>query len=192
MTAPTGPYVQNELITVENYSMEEMWGRFVAPGSKEYYTYDELFADFVPSWAVFEGVPIDDAFAFLAQTETMGLWTMSMRNLKLVRDDIYTGDEAATPTGKVFVRTIADEKAMTIEWQAGHADPDDLWIFYNGILTDAGPTLGRPGTAFLWTNFVPERIKADPMVAIGFKMMYSAHRIEINNLKIILEERYGA
>ena len=30
------------------------------------------------------------------------------------------------------------------------------------------------------------------MVAIGFKMMYSAHRIEINNLKIILEERYGA
>lgn len=58
------------------------------------------------------------------------------------------------------------------------------------MLVDAEKAIGRKGTAFFWINFVHERVKKDPMLAMGFKMMYSAHKIEINNLKMILEERY--
>ncbi|MFV1998480.1 MAG: hypothetical protein ACC641_10780 [Acidiferrobacterales bacterium] len=191
MTAHEISKVQNKLITIENYTMEDLWGRFIGPAVKETYTHEELFSDFVPSMAVFEGVPVKDAFAFLAITENMALWTMSMRNLRLLKDDIYEADEDATPTGKVFVRTIANAEAQTIEWRAGHADPDDLWIYYRGILTDAEAAMGRKGTAFFWTNFVHKRVKQDPMLAIGFKAMYAAHEIEINNLKMILENNFA-
>ncbi len=183
--------IQNKLLTIENYSMEDLWGRFIGPAVKETYTHEELFSDFVPSMAVFEGVPVKNAFAFLAITENMALWTMSMRNHRLLKDDIYEADEDATPTGKVFVRTIANAEAQTIEWQAGHADPDDLWIYYRGMLTDAEAAMGRKGTAFFWTNFVHKRVREDPMLAVGFKAMYAAHEIEINNLKMILEAEYA-
>lgn len=119
MKADKGPYVQKELVTVENYSMEKIWGRFIGPGSKDFYSHEELFSDFVPTMAVFERVQLKDAFQFLSQTETMALWTMSMRNLRLLRDDIYEGDEDATPTGKVYIRTVADAASNGIEWYAG-------------------------------------------------------------------------
>jgi len=183
--------IQNKLISIENYTMEDLWGRFIGPAVKETYTHEVLFRDFVPSMAVFEGVPLKDAFSFLSVTENMAQWTMSMRNHRLLKDDIFEADEDATPTGKVYVRTIANADAQTIEWQAGHADPDDLWIYYRGILTDTEKAMGRKGTAFFWTNFVHERVKQDPMLAVGFKAMYAAHEIEINNLKMILEHKYA-
>lgn len=185
------PAFQEKLVTVENYSMRELWEKFIIPEAKDSYSHEELFSDFVPSMAIFEGVPLEAAFEFLSKTENLGLWTMSMRNVRHMRDDIYQGDEAATPTGKVFIRTLPDEAAKTIEWYAGHDNPEDLWIYYKGMLVDAEKAVGRKGTAFFWTNFVHERVKKDPMLAMGFKMMYSAHKIEINNLKIVLEERYG-
>jgi len=191
MTAHEISKIQNKLLTIENYTMEDLWGRFIGPAVKETYTHEELFSDFVPAMAVFEGVPVKDAFAFLAITENMALWTMSMRNHRLLKDDIYEADEDATPTGKVYVRTIANAEAQTIEWQAGHADPGDLWIYYRGILTDSEPAMGRKGTAFFWTNFVHKRVREDPMLAVGFKAMYAAHEIEINNLKMILEAEYA-
>jgi len=191
MTTDERSGAQAKLLTIENYTMEELWGRFIGPEVKETYTHDELFSDFVPSMAVFDGVPIEDAFAFLSRSENMAQWTMSMRNHRLVKDDIYEADEDATPTGKVYVRTIPNAEAQTIEWRAGHASPDDLWILYRGILTDAQAAMGRKGTAFFWTNFVHARVRDDPMLAVGFKAMYAAHKIEINNLKMILEGRYA-
>jgi len=179
------------LVTVERYSMIELWEKHILPGAKDRYRHEDLFSDFVPSMAVFEGVPLEAAFEFLAKTENMALWTMSMRNLRPVRGDIWEGDEAATPTGKVFIQTVADAQAKTIAWNAGHASPDDLWISYRGMLVDAQPAMGRAGTAFFWTNFVHERVKQDPMLKMGFKAMYSAHKIEIENLKMILEERFA-
>ena len=182
---------EKKLITIENYPMDEIWQKFIMAGAKESYTHDELFSVFVPVYAIFERVPLKDAFGFLANTENMALWTMSMRNLRLVRDDIYEGDEAATPTGKVFIRTVANEAANTIEWYAGHESPDGMWIYYQGMLADGQIALGRDCTTFFWTNFVHERVRKDRMLVMGFKLMRSAHMIEINNMKMILEEKYG-
>ncbi|CAN2040131.1 3-oxoacyl-(acyl-carrier-protein) synthase III [Candidatus Magnetomoraceae bacterium gMMP-15] len=185
------PKIQDGLATVENYSMLELWEKFIIPGAKDTYSHDELFSDFVPSMAIFEGVPLEAVFDFLSKTENLAKWTMSMRNIRLLKDDIYQGDEAASPTGKVFVRTIAEKSSKIIEWNCSHNNPDDLWMIYKGMLVDAEKAVGRKGTAFFWSNFVHERVKNDPMLAMGFKMMYSAHKIEINNLKMILEDCYG-
>lgn len=189
---PTEPTVEDELITVENHPMIDIWEKFIIPGAKESYSHEELFSDFIPSMAVFREVDIEDAFRFLARTENMALWTMSMRNLRPYRGDIYQGEEPATPTGKVYIRTIADPKAKTIEWQAGHSDPDDLWIVYKGMLVDARKAMGVAGTAFFWTNFAHRRIESDPKLQAGFKLMFSAHRIEIQNLKKLLEASHAS
>ncbi len=183
--------LEDRLVNIERYSMIELWEKHILPGVKDRYRHEELFQDFVPSMAVFEGVALEDAYAFLSQSETMSLWTMSMRNVRPFKGDVYVADETATPTGKVFIQTVADPKARTIAWNCSHDNPDDLWIGYRGMLVDAQPTLGRKGTAFFWTNFVHERVRRDPMLAMGFKAMYAAHKIEIENLKMVLEDRFA-
>lgn len=183
--------VQKKLITVENYPFGEIFEKFLLGGAKDTYTHDELFSRFVPVYAFFENVPLKDAFQYLAKTENMVEWTMSMRNLKHVKDDIFSGEEAATPTGKVFIRTVANEAARTIEWYAGHERPDDLWIYYQGLLANGEIALGKKGTTFFWTNYVHERVRRDRALVMGFKLMRSAHMIEITNMKMILEDRYG-
>lgn len=182
----------DRLVVIEKHSMATLWEKFIMPGVKDAYAHEELFSDFIPSMAVFEGVPIEGAFEFLSKTENLGRWTMTMRNIRLLKGDIYAADEDASPTGKVFVRTTADAKAKTIGWDCSHSDPDDLWMLYRGLLVDAGPALGRKGTAFMWSNFMHERVKKDPMLSMGFRAMFSAHSIEIGNLKMILEDMYKA
>lgn len=182
--------VAEQIITIENYSISELWRRHILPGARSSYKADELFSDFIPAMAIFENVSIDKAFTYIADITNMEKWTMSIRNLRLVSDDIYQGDEATTPTGKVFIRCIADKNAYTVGWQAGHENADDLWIYYKGILIDSELAFGRPGSAFFWSNFVHERVKSDPALSKGFEVMFSAHKIEINNLKILLESEY--
>ncbi|HEY3354702.1 MAG TPA: ketoacyl-ACP synthase III [Polyangia bacterium] len=186
------PTLQQRLVTIENLPLTEIFTKHVLPGTKEAYRHDELFHDFVPAWAVFEGVPLAAAFEYLRSTENMAEWTLSMRRLRRVRDDIFEGEEEATPTGRVFIRTLADERARTIEWRCSHADPDDLWLVHQGQLVEAQAAFGRPGTAFLWMNFVHERARRDPALGAGFRFMFARHRLEIANLKMILEDRFAA
>ncbi|MGC4114328.1 MAG: 3-oxoacyl-ACP synthase III family protein [Myxococcales bacterium] len=185
------PALADRLVNIERYSMIDLWEKHILPGTKDRYRHEELFNDFVPSMAVFEGVPLQAAYDFLAQTENMALWTMSMRNVRPFRKDLYIADETATPTGRVYIQTLADPRAKTIGWNCSHDDPEQLWICYRGLLVDAQRTLGRPGTAFFWTNFFHERIRQDPMLSMGFKAMYAAHKVEIENLKMILEDRFA-
>lgn len=181
-----------ELINVENYTMGEIWEKFIMPGTKDTYTHEELFSQSVPVITIFEGVPIEQAFAFIADIRNLSAWTMSLRDLKPFKGDIYVAREDASPTGKVYIRSISDEHAHTIEWQCNHSDPDDLWMVYKCMVVDANQVLGRPGSAFIWVVFVHEKVKSDPELAMGYKAMYRAHSIEAGNLKKILESRFAA
>lgn len=184
-------HLLDKLVSIDRFTVPEMFERFIVPGTRPSYDAAELFADLIPCWAVFEGVSCDDAFAYLSVTENLQDWTLSVRNLRLVRGEVYRGEEVASPTGQVFVRTLADKAARTIGWDCGHTDPDDLWLWYRGLLIDANGALGRPGTAMLWTNFVHERVRSNPVYRAGFQHLYSAHSLEIRNLKAVLEDRFG-
>lgn len=181
-----------KLINTENFSMDEIWEKFLIPRSKDSYTHEELFSQYIPVITIFEGVPIDKAFEFIADIHNLSAWTMSLRDPQPFRDDIYFAKEAASPTGKVYIRCIVDEKAHTIDWQCNHSDPEDLWMVYKCMLVDTEQTMGRPGSAFIWVVFVHEKVKEDPSLAMGYKLMYAAHSIEANNLKKILESIYNS
>ena len=186
------PILENRLVRIERFSVQQMMEEHILPNVGLSADMERLLEDFIPAAAVFEGVRVDEAFDYLARTETLADWTLSLRNLRPFRGDIFVGDEEASPTGKVYIQTVADRGARTVGWNCSHQDPEDLWILYRGLLVDAEPALGRPGTACLWTNFMHERTKSDPIYAQGFKMMYAVHRLEIRNLKHILEFTYGA
>ncbi|HWH69314.1 MAG TPA: hypothetical protein VNT26_08000 [Candidatus Sulfotelmatobacter sp.] len=181
----------DKLINVENYAMDEIWQKFIVPGTKDTYTHEELFATAVPVITIFEGVPVDKAFAYLSDIQTLSDWTISLRELQPFRGDIYVAREDASPTGKVYIRVLANEQAHTIEWQCNHSDPDDLWMVYKCMVVDANQVLGRPGSAFIWVVFVHGKVQEDPALAAGYKMMYTAHSIEAGNLKKVLESRFA-
>lgn len=181
----------DHLINVEKYTMAEIWERFIIPGSKDTYTHEELFSQYVPVITIFEGVPLAKAFEYISDIRNLGAWTMSLRDIQPFRGDIYVAREDASPTGKVYIRGISDAHAHTIEWQCNHSDPDDLWMVYKCMVVDANQVIGRPGSAFIWVVFVHEKVKSDPELAAGYKVMYRAHSIEAGNLKQILESRYA-
>jgi hypothetical protein len=116
---------------------------------------------------------------------------MSLRDPQPFKGDIYLAKEAASPTGKVYIRCIADEYAHTIEWQCNHSDAEDLWMIYKCMIVDGNQAIGRPCSAFIWVVFVHEKVKSDPSLVMGYKLMYTAHSIEAGNLKKILENLYN-
>lgn len=189
---PFPPELDNRLVRIERFSVQQMMEDHILPHVGLSSDVQKLCEGFIPTMTVFEGVPIEDAFDYLARTETLGDWTLSLRNIRPFRGDVFVGDEEASPTGKVYVRTVADRRSHAVGWDCGHQDADDLWILYRGMLVDAEPAFGRAGTACFWTNFVHERTKSDPVYARGFEMMFAVHRLEMSNLKHILEFVYGA
>lgn len=181
----------DKLINIENYTMDEIWEKFIIPRNKDAYTHEELFSQYVPTVTIFEGVPLKESFEFISDIHNLSAWTMSLRDLQPFKDDIYVAKETASPTGKVYIRCISDENAHTIEFQCNHSDPDELWMVYKCTVMDANEVIGRPGSALIWIVFVHEKVKNDPSLAMGYKYMYTAHGIEAGNLKKILESRYN-
>jgi hypothetical protein len=183
--------LQAKLINIRRMPMGEIWEKFFIPGTKDYYSHEELFSDFVPCYAVFEGVPLEDAFEYISKTENLVEWCATLKSARLLKGDIYEMEETVSQTGKAYIQTVANKVTKTIEWYVGHESPDNLWIYYFGLMADAQKALGRRGTAFIWVNFAHDSFKKDAQIAHLIKHMRSAHNFEINNLKMILEYRYG-
>lgn len=180
-----------QLINSRNYTTNELRERFILPDSEVARKPGEFFTQYVANTAVFEQVSTVDAFDYVSDIRKLEEWTMSIQNLRIAKDDIYEGDESLAPAGRVFLRCLACREAYRINWLVGHDNPDDLWMDYQCQLLDAQPLLGRPGSVLLWITYGHARFLNDPLYAKAFGLMYSAHNIEINNLKKILEDRYA-
>ncbi|MFW5740375.1 MAG: hypothetical protein ACOC1F_08410 [Myxococcota bacterium] len=189
---PLPPDVTGQLVSIERFTFPQLMEDHILPAAKADAAVTDACGEFVPAMTVFEGVPLEPAFDYLARTQHLAEWTLSLRNVRLLRDDIFVGDEVASPSGRVYMQSVSNRSAFAIGWNCSHTDPDDLWLQYRGLLVDAATALGRPGTAFFWMNFVHDRVKSDPVYAQGFKLMFSVHRLEIQNLKKVVEYRFGA
>jgi hypothetical protein len=144
--------------------------------------------------------PPRELFTYLRDPYSLMEWTYSVRALKPAggRDLLVGLDAAETP---IYVRTVANEAALTVDYHCAWDQGDELWMIYLNRVVPAELVLGRPGSVVIWTNCrhrhydqnpFPERAPPGRREWVGdwWPLFYAGHSVELANLKAILEHRH--
>lgn len=196
------------LTRCENTSQERVQ-QVMVELTKETYSHEEIFGDSC-TLTEYIDVPYDVVFEYCANVHSLEEWTFSVRDLRHVGGGLYRGKEAIQPNTEIFIRSDAmkgPEHGIVFypcAWDQGY----ELWMRYYFTIVDAWKTLRRPGTVVMWTNCkhpyydrstvdVPEYIKAGRertdryWVGDIWANFDAIHKIEMANLKQILEHRFA-
>jgi hypothetical protein len=184
--------------------------------SKRDYSHEEIFGQFC-FLAEHIDVPYGVVFDYCADPMSLTEWTINIRNLKPDVTGLYRGnmifskEDADCPSTEIFIRADAmkGREHGTICYPCAWDQGDELWMRYYFTFADARVTLNRPGTLVFWVNCkhpyydrkspgVPLQIRRGmertdrPWAGDGWPLFYPLHRIELSNLKRILEHRSRA
>jgi hypothetical protein len=185
---------------------------------KSSYPHEEIFGGFCPL-AEHVAAPFEAALQYCAAVPSLAEWTLNIRRIEHRGGGLYRGKmifstlDAAAPATDIFLRVEVSrgEGQALVCYPCAWDQPDDLWMRYFFVLADAELTLGRPGTVVMWNNCkhrfydrvgdesaapVPDYIAAGrartdrPWPGDGWPLFYALHRLELANLKAILEHRH--
>jgi hypothetical protein len=201
------------LVRAENLTPQR-FDELCADLMKPQYTHEEMFGThcFLSSHIA---VPYSTVFDYCADPLSLVEWTINIRQLVPVGSGLFRGrmvfskEDADRPTTDIFIRADAlkgPEQGM-ISYPCAWDESSDLWMRYYFVFADAAKAINKPGTMVLWVNFrhpyydratrpVPEYIEQGrsrvdrPWAGDGWPLFYPLHRLELANLKAILEHRY--
>lgn len=169
--------------------------------TKESYTYDEVYGTYCTLQDYIDASP-RDVYEYLADMHSQEEYTISVRDLQPVDDDgLYQGWDRLSDNTKIFVRIEANPDAMTVDYHAAWDQGEDLWMIYLFRVVPATTVLNRPGSVVLWTNCYhpyyaenpyPEKVPSPtrPWVGNFWPLFYAGHKLELDNIKNILEYRH--
>lgn len=170
--------------------------------TKSSYSHEELFHQFCTIQEYID-VPPGDLFNYMKNTLCLAEWTYSMRQFKTTEEPgLYESlDMLGGGDTKIFTRTVANDKALTVDYHCAWDQGQELWMIYLMRIIPAEVVLKKPGSVLVWTNCrhpyydknpYPETVPNPnrPWVGAFFNLFYGAHLIELKNLKAIAEYRY--
>lgn len=169
------------------------------------YPHDQVYGDYC-SIQEYVDCPPEKAYEYLADVYTLGEWTYSLRDFRPVQTG-PGGGELTVATDKIggatriYTRVVANPQAMTVDYHCSWDQGDHLWMIYLMRVVPAPLVFDKPGCVILWTNCrhpfydanpFPERAPAGRKVWVGdmWPFFYAGHKIELENLKQILEYRH--
>ncbi|MEU4996443.1 SRPBCC family protein [Streptomyces sp. NPDC086554] len=171
--------------------------------TKESYTYDEVYGDYCTVHQYIDAPP-RAVYDYLTDVRSLNEYTYSTRDFAPTdTPGLYVGrDTLLDDETKIYLRIDGDPKALTVDMRAAWDQGQELWMNYLHRIVPAEPVLGKSGTVLIWTNCrhpyydknpnpelasTPER----PWVGDLWGLFYAGHKLEADNLKKILEHRYG-
>jgi len=147
--------------------------------------------------------PPQAVFSYLADDYQLEEWTYSLRNFKEdpQRPGQIVGDDTIGDNTKIYVKTVSNPEAMTVDYHCAWDQGKVLWMIYLMRVIPAQTVFNKPGSVVLWTNChhpyydnnpFPETAPPSRPVWVGdlWPMFYAGHKIEMQNLKHILEYRH--
>ncbi|MBT1188136.1 SRPBCC family protein [Streptomyces sp. CJ_13] len=172
--------------------------------SKPSFTYNEVYGQFVTVHQYID-VPPEKVYEYLTDIRSMNEYTYSIRDFAPTGvPDVYVGrDTLLDDETKIFMRIDGDPKALTVDMRCAWDQGDELWMNYLHRIVPAEPVLDMSGSVIIWTscrhpyydkNPHPELAPnaGRPWVGDMWPLFYAGHQIEIDNLKKILEHRFGS
>lgn len=165
------------------------------------YTHDEVYGRYcsLQDWI---DCPPERTFEYLSDVRTLQEWTYSTRDFAPMdeRGQVIGTDRLGDAT-RIHIRTVSNREAMTVDHHCAWDQGEELWMIYLMRVVPAQAVLGRPGSVVLWTNCrhpyydanpFPDKAPPGRRIWVGdmWPMFYAGHRIELDNLKHILEYRH--
>ncbi|MFC3908109.1 hypothetical protein ACFORL_03325 [Legionella dresdenensis] len=195
------------LINNENHNQEQI-ERLMSDMTKEQYDHEEIFGQFCQLGA-YIACPPEMAFEYCSNVLSLGEWTFSMRNFEYIGGQIWRSEERLGKNTFVYTKVNAYPDSGVVDYLCAWDQAFELWMRYYFRFIDAQPTLNKPGTVVLWTNCkhpyydratpdLPDYIKKGheqtnrAWVGDFWHQFDAIHKIEMNNLKRILEHRFKA
>ncbi len=189
----------------EHHSFELTQARYERE-TKEKYSHDEIYGKWC-NLNDFIDVPADFAWEYVANIFSLEEWTYGVRDLKHIGNGIYKGRELHHPATEFFVRNEAFKDARVVDYHCAWDQKEELWMRSYFRFLDAKPSLNRPGTILSWLNckhpYYDPKSKASPAwlkdaqnkkdrpwINDLWPHCHAAHKIEVDNLRFILEHRY--
>lgn len=186
---------------IENCTKDEMTS-LAMEMTHAVYPHDQVYGQFCPIQD-YINCPPEKAFEYLADAYTLGEWTYSTRDFTPVGDDgLFVGIDRLGKATKIFVRVVANREAMTVDFHCAWDQGERLWMIYLMRVVPAELVLDKPGCVVTWTNCrhpyydrnpFPETAPAGRKIWVGdmWPFFYAGHKIELDNLKAILEYRHA-
>jgi len=185
----------------ENFSRDEMLDSCLEL-THSVYPHDELYDQFC-TIQQYVDCPPDLAFRYLSDPQNLSEWTWSTRDfVQTTEPNLLVGHDMLADETKIYCRTISHEASGTIDFHCAWDQPNQMWMIYLMRVIPAQLVFNKPGTVITWTNCrhpfydknpFPETAPKDRDEWVGdmWPFFYAGHKIELNNLKQILEYRHA-
>ncbi|MFF3159665.1 SRPBCC family protein [Streptomyces sp. NPDC057910] len=166
------------------------------------YPHDEVYGQFCTVQDYID-CPPQDVYRYLSDTRSLQEWTYSLRDLRETgQPELFVAQDRIGEDTDIYIRTMANPEAMTVDYHCAWDQGEELWMIYLMRVVPAEQVLGRPGSVVLWTNCRhpyydsnphPELAPAQRPVWVGdvWHLFFAGHRLELDNLKAILEHRHA-
>jgi hypothetical protein len=166
------------------------------------YPHDQVYGQYCSIQAYID-CPPEKAFEYLADVYTLQEWTYSTRDFMPTAEvGLVVGMDWIGGATNIYARVVANRLALTVDYHCAWDQGEHLWMIYLMRIVPAELVLDRPGCVVLWTNCRhphydrnPFAEKAPPgrKVWVGdmWPFFYAGHKIELDNLKCILEYRHA-
>ncbi|MGI8310832.1 SRPBCC family protein [Saccharopolyspora hattusasensis] len=191
-----------DLVRIENCSRPETMA-MMREMTRPKWDHEEIFGRYC-SLSDHIDAPPREVYEYMADPRSLVEWTLTLRRLTETDEPgLWAGEEMlCDDSSKIYVRTLANPEAMTVDYHCAWDQGEHLWMIYLLRVVDAELVLNRPGSVVLWTNcrhpFYQENPWPDlaaspnrPWVGEFWDLFYAAHWVELQNLKKICEHRHS-
>ncbi len=116
------------------------------------YPHHQVFGDFCPVQGYVDAPP-RELYEWLADTRSLEEWTYSTRGFEPAGEpDLWVGYDRLNEDTKIYVRTVANADAMTVDYHCAWDQGKHLWMIYLMRVVDAQLVLDRPGSVVCGTT----------------------------------------
>lgn len=172
--------------------------------TKESLTHDEVFGQYVTVHQYIDAPP-EAVYTYLTDERNLNEYTYSTRDFASTdTPGLFQGrDTLLDDETKIFMRIEGDPKALTVDMKCAWDQGDELWMVYLHRIVPAQTVLGKSGSVVIWTNCRHPYYDKNPNPHLAshprrlwvgdlWNLFYAGHKLEIDNLKKILEHRHGS
>lgn len=186
---------------IENFDKNKMNGHCMEL-THAVYPHHKVYGDYCTLQEYID-CPADMVFEYLSYTESLEEWTYSLRGMEPTdREKLYVFRDMIGDHTRCFCETKFNADAMTVDYHCAWDQGEHLWMIYLMRVIPAPLVLNKPGAVVLWTNChhpfydnnpYPETAPKERPIWVGdvWDMFYAGHKVEMLNLKHILEYKHA-